>query len=496
MEIENIREVIITKELLIENPTIVHKKYDGQTLLMYACTMKTISIVQLLLDYGSDVNMVGEFDYTPLICACFNDDVEIVKLLLAYGANIDVVTVDLLTPLMISYSDSTIELTHFLLEQGVNVNAQDKYGKTILIHAIDKDDEDTIKLLVKYGADANIRCNKYQNALHHACLVQAPCSIIKLLLDICEDIDIDECDYDNECCEIGWNALLLICKYGCNKDSIEILQLLIDYSADVNAYNEDGESALMLASLNDTYAVEFVQLLLKHGANYNYENHFELNVLHQLCISKDITPKALKILIQHGANVNNRNIYGGTALLNYCGTHEYCSPDIIRVFIDYGIDINFRNNDYNRYRDKGKYISDESDESSSEEEDSGIDVRLFKLMNNTECMKILLSYIPKLNVYTYKFKILYHYVEKNGFGIEYINELNRRDTLKIKQNKIYDKVLKYIQEHDAAVRFKIGNMGYKICKYYEDKIVTQELLDYLGATTETIDKLVDVYLGY
>lgn len=79
---------------------------------------------------------------------------------------------------------------------------------------------------------------------------------------------------------------------------------------------------------------------------------------------------------------------------------------------------------------------------------------------------------------------------------EYIDEIHRRCKLQIVNTRIYEKTLKYIPDHDAAVRFKIGNMGYKICKYYEDKIITDELLTYLSATPETIDKLVNDYLGY
>jgi hypothetical protein len=83
-----------------------------------------------------------------------------------------------------------------------------------------------------------------------------------------------------------------------------------------------------------------------------------------------------------------------------------------------------------------------------------------------------------------------------GFVREYIDELVLRNKHRLLQNTYYERVLRGITEHDAAVRFKIGNMGYKICKYYEDKLVTQELLDYLSATPETIDAKVNHYLNY
>lgn len=62
--------------------------------------------------------------------------------------------------------------------------------------------------------------------------------------------------------------------------------------------------------------------------------------------------------------------------------------------------------------------------------------------------------------------------------------------------KNYVKVLSNIPEQDSRIRFKLNNMGHKICQFDHDGIVTKELLDYLSATPENIKEKVDEFLAF
>lgn len=117
-----------------------------------------------------------------------------------------------------------------------------------------------------------------------------------------------------------------------------------------------------------------------------------------------------------------------------------------------------------------------------------------EFVRNKDFFQLLLSKVS----FDHKFKngTALDIAINKGWVREYIDELVIRNKHKILQNTYYERVFKFIPEHDAAVRFKIGNMGYKICKYHEDKMITQELLDYLSATAETIDVKVNNYLGF
>lgn len=67
--------------------------------------------------------------------------------------------------------------------------------------------------------------------------------------------------------ERGASALILASYAG----NLELAKLLIEEGADVNAKDEEGVTALMWASANGDY--ELVELLIKKGADVNAENN-------------------------------------------------------------------------------------------------------------------------------------------------------------------------------------------------------------------------------
>jgi hypothetical protein len=76
----------------------------------------------------------------------------------------------------------------------------------------------------------------------------------------------------------------------------------------------------------------------------------------------------------------------------------------------------------------------------------------------------------------------------------YVDEIFEKLKIEKIKTRNYERVLRHLQAHDAAVRFKIGNMGYKINLYDFDKVCTPELLNYLSATEATLQEKVTQYL--
>ena len=66
---------------------------------------------------------------------------------------------------------------------------------------------------------------------------------------------------------IGFTALM----YASVKGHIEIVRMLLQYTVDVDALNNYNGTALMLASINGH--IEIIQLLIQHGANPNINNN-------------------------------------------------------------------------------------------------------------------------------------------------------------------------------------------------------------------------------
>lgn len=112
-----------------------------------------------LLDAGADINAKIN-SLTPLIWASSNGHTEILKLLLARGADPNIQDSHGSTALMNAacniYSDTVRVL---LTEKKVDLNRQDKNGQTALIWASFYGRTNIMEILIRAGADPDIREN-------------------------------------------------------------------------------------------------------------------------------------------------------------------------------------------------------------------------------------------------------------------------------------------------------------------------------------------------
>lgn len=138
------------------------------TPLWCAAVAGKLSVVQLLVGCGADVNSVSDTGSTPVRSACFMTHNDIVCYLVEQGA-------DILKP---NYNGGTclinsvqsVPLCKFLLNCGADVNAQDVQFKTALHYAIQEHRFDTTRLLLEHRANPYLRSRYGDDALQTACL--------------------------------------------------------------------------------------------------------------------------------------------------------------------------------------------------------------------------------------------------------------------------------------------------------------------------------------
>jgi ankyrin repeat protein len=114
-----------------------------------------------LLEAGADANIKDTDANFPLILACFVGDVTVVQMLLSAGANVDAVRVcdgnrpnpksefmDGKTALIVAAEYQRLDIVRVLLDHGANRGIQDSAGKTALDYAeMTRDNADVVAVL-------------------------------------------------------------------------------------------------------------------------------------------------------------------------------------------------------------------------------------------------------------------------------------------------------------------------------------------------------------
>src|SRR5580700_5694058 len=297
--------------------------WGGTTALMWAVAERHGAAVKTLIDHGADVNARSHFVpaangrgfegrtpvapqpgqaaeefasgwFTPLMFAAREGDVESARLLVAAGADVNAPASDGKDALGLAIFNGNYELAEFLIDNKARVNKADTQGFTPLFWAVDRRNMETapnfpwmvtadplplIKKLLEAGADPNALINNTPRARMRAgsprivfatALMRAAFSgdleLVKLLL--AKGADPAAVSKDNETVLEAAAALGFIQGYSNGRSAAErldVIKLLVDLGADVNAADDYGITPLMAAA--NMGEVSIIQFLVDRGAD-------------------------------------------------------------------------------------------------------------------------------------------------------------------------------------------------------------------------------------
>jgi ankyrin repeat protein len=242
---------------------------------VYGCPLeraicyRAISVAEMLLERGADINgQTGSCANTPLQSAAMVDDHDMVLRLLDLGADANAPAPkwnehDLerfweyhgsrpsKTVLQWAAKNGNLNICQVLMDAGADPNAapgtsyHDKDGATALVAALTSGNDQVVELLLKHGADVNDE--------------RAVCALETATgLGATEMVQLILC----------WNPRLgnSIIRAVERQDRM-LVSTLLKAGADINAVDQNGRSALSVAT--DKNDISLVRYLLKEGANPN-----------------------------------------------------------------------------------------------------------------------------------------------------------------------------------------------------------------------------------
>ncbi|KAH0569068.1 hypothetical protein KQX54_021776 [Cotesia glomerata] len=145
---------------------------SGRSILNFALSYDVSSLIiwENLVKYGANVNALDKFtreSKESLLHLAINHGsprmLGIIEFLIKHGANVDAVDATGATPIFYSikknrFARTVSESAVLLLKAGANVNAKNLKGETPLHVACELGNAHNFKILLKYGADINLRC--------------------------------------------------------------------------------------------------------------------------------------------------------------------------------------------------------------------------------------------------------------------------------------------------------------------------------------------------
>ena len=329
--------------LLEHNAKIDAVDKDGNQPLHLACKLRHAATGNLLLSHGADVTALNKQQQSPLHLAnesilkffhlhgdhalhiaARNGDIQTVQLLVDCGADVNALNGDGQTPLHTAAGGEKDcpELCSMLLEHNAKIDAVDKDGNQPLHLACKRLNSKTRQLLLHHNADANVLNNKKYKPWHLASQ--------RLTSSYTKAIDGN-----------GNNALYKAAESA----DLHTVQLLVDWTADVNEVNEDGQTPLHAAAGGEKDCPELCSILLKHKAKIDAVDKDGNQPLHLAC--RKYHTKTGRLLLSNQADANALNGDGQTPLHTAAGGEKDC-PELCSMLLEHKAKIDAVDKDGNQ----------------------------------------------------------------------------------------------------------------------------------------------------
>ncbi|RDD41198.1 Transient receptor potential cation channel subfamily A member 1 [Trichoplax sp. H2] len=315
------RDGIVTAvRALLKNSGAFDEEYDVDMLddfdwtpLHYAAKNGHSDVIACLLEAGADVNICGCMDLTPLHLAAKYGSLQAIRMLMSSDAELeypDSLTGATALHMAVRYSNKdTVEAIFSaakILRKPFDIDITDNEGTTPLHQAVLHGKLEICKLLLQRGALITSTALDGSTPLHVAAN-KGNSEIMELLLetasytDASSQILIESCDKD------GNTPLHLAVQSGIKRT----VEICIEYSADINAVKENLSSPLHIAALYGY--MDIVELLVQSNCRLHVKDCSQMTPLHKAALFNRVD--VIEYLLSKKCRINNRDIKSYTPLM-------------------------------------------------------------------------------------------------------------------------------------------------------------------------------------
>ncbi len=323
-----------------------HSGFD--LMMMGAVTTGNYDALNDILNAGKDVFISNSRGKDLLMIACENGYKDIAELLIEKGADINAYDENYWTPLFYATFNGHIDVVKFLLENGADYNSEDINGKLPFLLTNGMNHQKTFKIFQKFFKKYNIKIDeeiptdddsKYSKENNNYLKDSMPKNEKKYKY---KEYSMEECA----------NQLINAVKSG----KLSTLKRLLSKGYDVNAQDEDGNTALIYAiHKNFSGSVKF---LIENGADVsltNKEGYLAKDFIgddtypevSQLVLSEKKSKKERKEILDNKQNLASQNIKSfakeeikqSNKTVNYQNSIEVCEKYLKAVNYQNSIEV-------------------------------------------------------------------------------------------------------------------------------------------------------------
>lgn len=256
----------LVKDLLNRGANVLATTIGGKTALHFAAMGGHEDVIFLLLSNAKvkhSVDMIDRSGETALHKAAAFGHSKVITILLNHSKAIELRNNDGQTPLLHAIFNNRESALQTLVYAGANINVQDKFGNSALDNAIYTQNFQLVRFLLESLCEVNAHTGRNgYTALHNAIMIHRE----------------------------------------------DIVNLLINYGANVNDQDLSGRTALHHAALVGNN--EITELLLDRKATINTADHVGMTPLHLAAYYGNL--RTVYLLVHHNANIQAIDSFGDT----------------------------------------------------------------------------------------------------------------------------------------------------------------------------------------